>query len=251
MYQIPALLKFPELFHAFSTTDEGNMANSILGKVTNFDEVLKNRQSFLLKNKILIDDCVCMWGLGLDGIQVAGQGKAGVSMQDYTKAVKTDALITANRGLYLFLLVADCAPVILFDTKRKAVAIVHVGWRGANLEIVKKAIKKLRVKYRTNPTDLVVGIGPAARKDSFIKESPSQKHDPRWLRFLSKVDATNYTVDFVGFCNKQLLESGVDKQNILDCGIDTIKDAHFFSHYRSAGEPLEKQGRFACIVGLI
>lgn len=250
MYQIPELLKFPNLFHAFSTKDDGNMANAILGKVSDFGEVSENREKFLASLNISANETICMLVVHGDGVKVAEKFDAGKSISGCKFATKVDGLVTNEKGLYLFLLVADCLPIILYDPIKSALGLVHAGWKGADLEIVKKVIGRLRDLYNTKSKDLIVGIGPAARKDSFIKENPSQKDSPRWENFLEQIDDTHYKVDFVGLCKKQIIDSGVLERNIFDCGIDTVTDERFYSHVREGKLPLSKQGRFACVVGL-
>lgn len=225
------------------------MANSILGKVVDFEKVLENRKRFLSTLDISIDNCLCMWVLGSDGVLEADKSKVGISMKDYKKAVKVDALITNQKELYLFLLTADCAPVIIFDPVKKVLGLVHVGWKGADLEIVRKVIKKLEKKYGSKTDDLIVGIGPFASKNSFVKKNPLQKNDPRWREFLNKVEG-EYEVDFVGFAKRQLAEGGVKKENIFESNIDTVGSSRFFSHVRDNNLPLAQQGRFACVAGI-
>ena len=226
------------------------MANVILGKNVNFKKVLQNRKEFLSKINVDINSCVCMWVLGEDGIKEVDKKDVGYSVKDYKKAVKVDALITDRKNLYILLLTADCAPVILYDPVQKAVGVVHAGWRGADKEIVMKAIKNLSDLYGSKPEDLIVGIGPSARKDTFIKNNPKQLKDPKWKEFIKKVSGDDYKVDFVGLCKKQLNDAGVLSKNIFDCEVDTIKNKHFFSHYREKDGDINMQGRFACVVGL-
>lgn len=251
MYQIKGLQKYPGLYHAISTKDEGNMANAILGRTFDFEKILENRNRFLAKIQINPESVICMWVEGMDGVDLANPDMAGKSLKDYKKAVKKDALITKMKGLNLFLLTADCSPVILYDPIKACLGLVHVGWKGADLDIVGKSIYKLKDIYGLDPGGLVVGIGPAARKDSFIKDHPSQKDDPKWQPFLEKITNNRYKIDFVGLLKKQLLDSGVKIKNIFDCGIDTVKDERFFSHVREGKLSLEKQGRFATVVGLV
>ena len=97
----------------------------------------------------------------------------------------------------------------------------------------------------------MVGIGPSAKAESFIKENPSQKEDPRWQAFLERLGKDKFKVDFVGFAKSQLIESGVPEKNIFDSEIDTVKDKRFFSHVREGNIELVKQGRFACVVGIM
>lgn len=295
MYQIPRLLKYKNLFHAFSEISDGNMANAIGGVVYRFSDVIINRKMFLNKAGIDINRSVCMKVIHGDKIVDADPKLAGVSMFDHKKAVKVDGLMTNNKGLYLFLLIADCLPIIIYDPVTEAVGLIHAGWRGVDLEIAKKGVEKFKSKYRSpaergpapqdklwsDPKNLIVAIGPCARKESFIKENPSQLNDPRWKEYITachpdpelaegegsqrilhgvyteckrSVQNDNvrdyYMVDLVGFTKKQLLDAGIKKENIIDCGIDTVKDKRFFSHVRDCNNHISRQGRFACVVGL-
>jgi hypothetical protein len=145
---------------------------------------------------------------------------------------------------------ADCTPIIFFDPVKESLGFVHTGWKAADMNIVSKANKRLSNLFGTKPKNLIVGIGPSARKDSFIKENPSQKDDPKWKGFIENVDGERFKVDFVGLGRKQLIEAGVLEKNIFDCEIDTFSEERFFSHARDGKLPINKQGRFACVVGL-
>jgi polyphenol oxidase len=164
--------------------------------------------------------------------------------------------MTNEKGIYLFLLVADCLPVILYDQKIQVVAMVHAGWKGVDLEIARKAVEKLQNIYGSKPKDVVVGIGPRAHKVSFIKENPAQKDDPRWKDFIDRVRPCQYgkggfyKVDLLGFTKKQLMDAGILQRNIYVSDVDTVKDKRFFSHVREGNLAIEKQGRFACVVGI-
>lgn len=250
MYQIPELLKFPNLFHAFSTKTDGNMANSILGKVIDFENVLLNRERFLRKIDVDINKCACMWVTHGDEVIKVPEKSISVSMKDYSRAVKVDGLMTDKKGIYLFLLIADCLPVILYDPKKEVITLVHAGWKGVDLEISAKAVGMMEKTYGCNPKEIIVGIGPCAHKESFIKVDPSQKNDPRWEQYMKNIEGEKYEVDLLGFTKKQLLDAGVRKENVYVSEIDTVKDKRFFSHVREGSLPIVKQGRFACVVGL-
>jgi YfiH family protein len=257
VYQIPQLLKYNGLFHAFSEKSDGNMANVINGKVCNPKTVAANRKKFFKRIAIDIKDTICMWVAHGDTILEADPKLAGVSMLDYRKAVKVDGLTTNKNGLYLFLLIADCLPVIIFDPVNLALAAVHAGWKGVDLEISGKAIEFMIDKYNSDPGQVVVGIGPCVYKESFIKANPKQKNDSRWRPYIDKVrpcqkgSESFYSVDLVGFTKKQLIDAGVKKGNIFESEIDTAEDERFFSHVRDANKHISRQGRFACVIALI
>lgn len=74
-----------------------------------------------------------------------------------------DFLITNKPGLAISVLTADCLPLILYDKKQHACAIVHAGWRGSVQKIVQKTIHALQQAYGTNPAHIEALLGPHAQ----------------------------------------------------------------------------------------
>jgi polyphenol oxidase len=72
-----------------------------------------------------------------------------------------DGHATAREGVLLAVSLADCAPVSLVDAGRRAVALVHAGWRGAAGGILERGIAVLESGAGSRPGDLYVHIGPA------------------------------------------------------------------------------------------
>jgi polyphenol oxidase len=71
-----------------------------------------------------------------------------------------DGLITDVPGLLLGVQTADCLPVLLVDTKRRAVGAFHAGWRGTVQRIVEKGVGEMRRQFGSAPADLRAAIGP-------------------------------------------------------------------------------------------
>jgi YfiH family protein len=71
-----------------------------------------------------------------------------------------DGLITSTPGLLLAIQTADCLPIILIDSKRRAVGVFHAGWRGTVKRIVEKGVGEMRHRFGTRPGDLEAAIGP-------------------------------------------------------------------------------------------
>jgi len=246
MYQISELLKVPKLIHGISTVDEGNMSFKFSSK----RRVIRNREKFLEKLGISVDDCVCMYAVHGDEIVEVDQSFKRRGMDRMESAIKVDGLVTDEKGVYLFLLIGDCLPIILHDPVKGVVGLVHAGWTGADINVVSKAIEKMNKRYKVLATDIIAGLGPAALKDSFIKENPSQIGKAEWKSFIEQVSDKEWKIDFVGYCRQQLLDLGVREENVFESGIDTVKDKRFFSHHRDSGKDVKKQGRFECVVGL-
>ena len=72
-----------------------------------------------------------------------------------------DGLITNEKGIVLATYYADCVPLLIVDTKNKAIGLSHSGWRGTVGKIGKVTIEKMGELYGTKPEDIVACIGPS------------------------------------------------------------------------------------------
>ncbi len=86
------------------------------------------------------------------------RGKGPFVDRDY---IDVDGLITNVPGIILSTFHADCPPVYIIDPVKKAIGLVHSGWKGTKGEISKNAIKLMHDNYGTDPSDLVCAIGPS------------------------------------------------------------------------------------------
>ncbi|GAA3761482.1 peptidoglycan editing factor PgeF [Terriglobus aquaticus] len=78
-----------------------------------------------------------------------------------------DALMTDVPGILLTVQAADCTPVLLFDPVRGAIAAIHAGWRGTLARIVERAVGTMRLRYGSDPADVLAAIGPSVGPDSY------------------------------------------------------------------------------------
>ena len=107
--------------------------------------------------------------LGLDpnqlvGIhQVHGAGAHVVRNGDARPetAPKADALITAERGVALLTLHADCMPIILCDPGVPVIASLHAGWRGTALDIAGRTVARMVEEFEARPERMTAFLGPA------------------------------------------------------------------------------------------
>jgi copper oxidase (laccase) domain-containing protein len=66
---------------------------------------------------------------------------------------------TAAHGVLLTVTVADCIPVYLVDPHRRAVALLHAGWRGTAAGILSRGLALLAERAGTEPDDVVMHAG--------------------------------------------------------------------------------------------
>src|SRR3989344_9484294 len=120
------------LIVATSTVADGNMSL----KWGEEREVVKNREKFLGGIRLKLEDCVAM--SLVHGTKVMRVGK-----DDRGKMVEVDGLVTSEPGVGLFMVTADCLPLVLFDKKRQVVGLAHLGWRGVHGKLAERMVKEL------------------------------------------------------------------------------------------------------------
>ncbi len=140
-----------------------------------------------------------------------------------------DALVTQAPGLVLAIQVADCAAVLLADSRQGIVAAVHAGWRGAAGDILPNTISKM-VALGVEPSHLIAFISPCISQQNFEVGSEVAEKFPAEF-----VDLQNYKkphVDLKGFLRHQLLVQGLNSEAIEVHEGCTVDDSRQFYSYR-------------------
>ncbi|HKW68345.1 MAG TPA: peptidoglycan editing factor PgeF [Terriglobales bacterium] len=153
------ILNFPWLVHGFSTRVGGHSTayggSSLNLGFTKHDTraaVEHNREAFLRALEA-----------GPGAWHLITQRQVHSDLIHYVTAADVhptgDGVITDVPGLLLGVQTADCLPVLLADTKRRAVGAFHAGWRGTLQRIVEKGVGEMRRQFGSAPGDLRAAIG--------------------------------------------------------------------------------------------
>lgn len=159
-----------------------------------------------------------------------------------------DGLMTDEPNVALCAFFADCVPLLLLDPVKKAIAAVHSGWRGVYRNILQNAVDGMRENYHTNPSDLLLAIGPSIGPESFAVG------DDLATQFAQKFgeDVVIYReqayVDLWKTVMKEAVFAGISEEKITCAGLCTVKNADTFCSYRAEGE---KAGRMIAIMELM
>lgn len=215
------LSQFTEIILATSKSSDGNMKFS----QGDLKETLENRINFLNNFGLSLDSIIdTNVQQGNKVLRVRKNDLKKGAYED-TTAFKVDGLITNESGVYLFLTTADCLPIAVFDSVNKVIALIHAGWRGLDLEVIKNAINKMKSEFNSDPKDLVVSIGPSIGPCHYKKDLWKQTED-------------------------QLIDLGILSKNINNPKICTYENEKYFSHRRAEDKKLPNDYRFATILGL-
>jgi YfiH family protein len=77
--------------------------------------------------------------------------------------VIADAVITKVPGILIGVRVADCVPILLYETTQGIMGAVHAGWRGTAESILMKTIKMMINRFVCSEENIHVAVGPAIR----------------------------------------------------------------------------------------
>ena len=162
-----------------------------------------------------------------------------------------DGLITNVRNLPLGILTADCAPILILDIKKKIIAAVHSGWKGAYKNIVIKILKRL-IKLGSQKKDIIAVIGPCIGqknyevgkefKDKFIKKNKKN------LIFF-KIKKRKIYFDLSKFILDELISFGILKIDVINKDTFDTKN-NFFSARRSSKKNETDYGRNVSVIML-
>ncbi len=164
--QVPGWREIPWLVHGFSTRTGGattayrpaQKAGELNLGFTQSDtreNVLENRRRFLEALGSPDARLVTLRQIHSSLIRRVRGADA-----DRAPGGKGDGMMTDEPGVLLAIQTADCIPVLVADTKRRAVAAFHAGWRGTLKRIVEGGVNRMRVEFGSRPEDLVAAIGP-------------------------------------------------------------------------------------------
>ena len=160
-----------------------------------------------------------------------------------------DALITDDPELMLTTSHADCTPIFLVDPVRKAIGMVHSGWKGTLDRIAANTVNAMRAEFSTDPQDIIAAIGPCICGNCYeIGADVAAMFISRYgsLTSFSEVNGTGamlrplengkFLLNQKAVNVRVLTNVGVRRENITVSGLCTFeRDDLFFSH-RKMGE---------------
>jgi len=124
-----------------------------------------------------------------------------------------DALITSVSGIAIYILTADCVPVLLYDTRNGVVAAVHAGWKGTAAKIAQKTVSRMSEVFGSNPRDISAIIGPHIHSESF--EVGSEVAEQIGWTFVDATSPNGKPMLSLTRANvAQLMEAGIEKSSI-------------------------------------
>ena len=152
-----------------------------------------------------------------------------------------DVLLTAFGG--------DCPPVYIADPVRKAVGLVHAGWKGTLGRIPAKAIVRMTEEFGSDPHDIYAAIGPGICMDCYEMgdevydafsdqwgEAAAEQIFRRYPAFAEdgqEIPGGKYHLDLREANRMTLLQAGVREEHIAVSNVCTMCNVDIFYSYRA------------------
>jgi hypothetical protein len=154
---------------------------------------------------------------------------------------RADAAVTAEPGVALSVLTADCAPVLLADAGARVIGAVHAGWRGALEGVLDQAVAAME-RLGATRDGIVAAVGPTISQAAY---EVGPEFLERFLdadrghgRFFIDGEADRLNFDLPGFVLERLRAAGVGEAVwIKACTYSEPERFYSFRRATHAGEP--------------
>lgn len=202
-----------------------------------------------------LGDIVCSDQTHTVNLRVVGVkdgGKGILQPRDYTDI---DGLLTDERGVVLATFYADCVPLYFVDTKRRAIALAHSGWRGTVARMGRCVVEKMREVYGTDPADITAAVGPSICQSCYeVSEDVAEAFVQEFRKagqaeeILRGKGGGKYQLDLWRANEIILQEAGIPGEQIQVTDLCTCHNSEYlFSHRASQG----KRGNLGAFLGLL
>lgn len=157
-----------------------------------------------------------------------------------------DALITNRPGLLIGVTVADCVPILIYDSEHRAVAAIHAGWRGTAGGIVTKVLTAMHQQFGTLGAQCYAYVGTCIDETIFeVGEEVAEQFAPTFVRVnpQSQKRYVNLKAANVSLLNG----SGILPAQIEVSSFSTVLNNSDYFSYRAEGG---QTGRMLAVIGM-
>lgn len=190
-------------------------------------------------------------------VQHAKCGSEALATPEGKAVLQGDGLITSQPNLMLGVQTADCVPVLIADTRTRAVGAFHAGWRGTVARIVDQGVATMAHEFGSKPEDLIAAVGPSIGPCCFEVGREVQAEFERAFSYsrdlFPATTGGKPHVDLWDANRRQLLAAGLSPQAITMVDACTVcsRTAEgrrtFFSHRAEKGVT----GRMLNVIGVV
>ena len=190
----------------------------------------------VLQLGVTMDYSIFLWHSYQEEKKVNGN-EPDFNLKEYEQI---DGLVTDKKNIALATTNADCILLLFFDPTKRVIANVHSGWRGTLQRISVETINKMKSQYGCNPEDIICCICPSIRKCHFKVHKDVQEPFYNEFKDLKEIDEIivpvdgeeRWSIDTVKINEVILVQAGLKKTNIIDCGICSVCNSDLIHSFR-------------------
>lgn len=162
---------------------------------------------------------------------------------------EADGFVTAQPGILLGIVTADCAPVLFADREAGVIGAAHAGWRGAHDGVLERTVNAME-SLGADRNRIVAVVGPCIARQSYEVDDGFRtqfaEDDAKWF---AAGRAGHWQFDLPGYILSRLSAGGVSQAEWI--GRDTYTDeASFYSFRRATHRGEADYGRQLSLIGL-
>jgi len=182
--------------------------------------------------------------------QVHGDNLIEITDKKMKETGEADGVVTAESGVYLGVLTADCVPLLFIAPKQRLAAAVHAGWKGTLAGIATKTVEYFKSRYGVASGELEVALGPSIGVCCYdVNNDVATPLMKKWGALTTPSIAMKSGKPHINLSrlNRDILRSaGVPGKQLFQIGPCTsCAPDEFFSYRRQGGET----GRQIGVVG--
>ncbi|MSP38076.1 MAG: peptidoglycan editing factor PgeF [Deltaproteobacteria bacterium] len=242
--EVPQWQNYPGLLHGFMGRRGGKSVGRYAGLNVSYrvgdDNKIVSQNVCDMKLAVGIHD-----GKVVTMQQVHGDNILEITDKKMKEAGEADGMVTAENGVYLGVLTADCVPILFIAPKQKLVAAVHAGWRGTLAGIAEKAVRLFQDRHNVDASELEVALGPSIGVCCYeVNDDVAQPLMKKWGSLTTPSIAVKDGKPHINLSrlNRDILrEAGVPGKQLFQVGPCTRCAAEDFYSYRGAGGETGRQ----------
>ena len=242
MIRSKKLIKFRNLSHGFFNKIGGKSDG--VYKSLNCGLGSKDKKNNVLKNLKIVKKKIGCKKNNLILLHQIHSKKFHLIKKIPTKKLIGDGLVTQKKNLAISILTADCAPILIYDSKTKMIGAVHAGWKGAYKKIMIKILGYFLSKG-SKKKNIIVIIGPCIAQENYeIKNDFLRKfinQDKNNKIYFKKIKKKTF-FSLKDYLKDQIRSLGVNNIETINMDTYNIKN-NFFSSRRSLHNDSDDYGR--------
>ncbi|MEW9809601.1 MAG: peptidoglycan editing factor PgeF [Candidatus Symbiodolus clandestinus] len=229
---------------AYTTTRQGGVSQGAYHSL-NLSTAVGDEPDAVWENRRLVQQLRPLPGDWIFPNQVHGTRCLILDGQSPTD-ITADAAYSRTPGSICSILTADCLPLLVCTKAGDEIAAIHAGWRGLAAGVIEASL----AHFHSEPTQLLVWLGPAIGPQAFIVEEPVRRRfiaqQPSAAIAFSALGKANYHANLYQLARLRLQAIGVPNQQIYGGDYCTWSDStRFFSYRRD-----ETTGRMVSVIAM-